>query len=268
MNSVAPILVGVDFSSATPVLMRCVARWAAAGAPVILGHAIWPSEMRTSAAEDESGQEISLEDQIAEQKQRLERLLSEFAGPSPIRCEVRVGRPVAVLEQMALDHGAELVILGAHDLQHANRRLGTLAASAARRIPVDVLLVRDWQAGDGGTVAACVDFSAVSGHVIERAAALARLMGATLELIHVLYPPHCDPWGRVMEQPMDAQSSYAARVRERAQSLLSQLIADHAPALQGLTHRVCLLESISPSTAIAAHAEAHSIAWIVTGSHE
>ncbi|HSP41247.1 MAG TPA: universal stress protein, partial [Luteolibacter sp.] len=194
-----------------------------------------------------------------------ETMMAENCPGVPGECDVRVGSPPTTLARILTDHRADLLVLGAHDLTKC--RLGTVAAACARSAPADVLILRDWQGHYFRRIAACVDFSDSSSAGLDRAITFAEAHEAALEIIHVLYPPDRDPWGRVMDQPMDADTDYGQRVRERASAAMDEFLQPHAARLAKVVSTVHFLESVSPSAAITAHLEAGDIDLVVTGSH-
>jgi universal stress protein E len=113
-----------------------------------------------------------------------------------------------------------------------------------------------------------VDFSRNSAAVIERAVTMAAAHQASLEIIHVIFPPGRDPWGRVMEQPMDADVSYETRVRERARGRMDEFLKPIAGLLGGIDSKVMILEAASPAAAITAHLDVAGIDLTITGSGE
>jgi nucleotide-binding universal stress UspA family protein len=133
---------------------------------------------------------------------------------------------------------------------------------------VDVLILRDWQERFFRRIVACVDFSPSSIVGLERAISLARIHRAELEILHVIFPPARDPWGKVMDQRMDAAMDYETGVRERAKAKLNAVLAPFSAALAGIESSQVFLESEAPSAAIAAHAEVTGIDLVVIGSQE
>ena len=103
---------------------------------------------------------------------------------------------------------------------------------------------------------------------MERSIALAAAHEATLEIIHVIFPPTRDPWGQVMDQPMDSDTSYETLVRERARRRMDDFLEPLAGRLSGIRTSVVLLEAESPAAAITAHVDAEQLDLTVTGSRE
>lgn len=236
---------------------------AATGARVVAAHVISSGSIREW--ERTADREAHTAARVEEITERLGEILAEYCPGVPHECDVRIGKPPATLARILTDHRADLLVLAAHD--HTKRRLGTVAAACARSAPADVLILRDWQGNYFRRIAACVDFSASSSAGLDRAITLADAHEASLEIIHVIYPPDRDPWGRVMDQPMDADTDYTQRVRERASAAMDEFLQPHAARLAKIISTVHFLESASPAAAISAHVEAAGIDLIVTGSH-
>ena len=264
MKGVSPIVSGIDFSASSPMVLAHAAKIAATtGARVVAAHVVSSGSIREW--ERTADRQAKTAARVGDITARLGEMLAEHCPGVPSECDVRVGVPPAMLARILTDHRADLLVLAAHDL--TNRRLGTVAAACARSAPADVLILRDWQGNYFRRIAACVDFSSSSSAGLDRAIALADAHEAALEIIHVIYPPDHDPWGRVMDQPMDADSDYGQRVRERASAAMDEFLQPHAARLAKIVSTVHFLESASPAAAITAHAEATGIDLIVTGSH-
>ena len=265
MKALSPILAGIDFSSSSPQVLAHAAKLAAAtGSRLVAAHVIPSGTIKEW--EDTMALEADTAGRLQEMTRRLEDLVNECCGGVPAIAEVRIGSPHKVLAEIARDHGADLLVLGAHDV--SKRRLGSVASRCTRSVPVDVLLLRDWQSRFFHQIAACVDFSEGSAAVVERAITLAEAHHASLEIIHVIFPPGRDPWGRVMDQPMDADVSYEARVRERARQRMDHFLKPIAGRLAGIDSKVLILEAESPAAAITAHVDVTGIDLTVTGSGE
>ncbi len=264
MKGVPPVVAGIDFSASSPMVLCHAAKIAAAtGAGVVAAHVIAAGSIREW--ERAADREAQTDERVTEITERLKAMMAENCSGVPNECDVRVGSPPATLDRILTDHRADLLVLGAHDL--TKRRLGTVAAACARSAPTDVLILRDWQGHDFRRIAACVDFSASSSAGLDRAITLAEAHEAALEIIHVIYPPDHDPWGRVMDQPLDAETDYGQRVRERASAAMDEFLQPHAARLAKVIFTVHFIESVSPSAAITAHLEAGDIDLVVTGSH-
>ena len=265
MKSVPPIVAGVDFSSSSGQVLAHAAKLAAAsGARVIATHVIGSSAIKEW--EKSVGCEAFTSERVYEMTTRLEELVAETCPEASDTIVVRIGNAAKVLSQVINEHGADLLILGAHDV--SKRRLGSVAARCARSAPCDVLILRDWQGRFFRRIAACLDFSPSCAAGLERAIMLAKAHGASLEIIHVIFPPGSDPWGRVLEQPMDSSTSYEDKIRERARARLADFLRPFAGQLSAVESSIHFLEAESPAAAISAYVEANRIDLTVMGSRE
>jgi nucleotide-binding universal stress UspA family protein len=265
MKSIPPIVAGIDFSSSSAQVLAHAAKISAAsGASLVAAHVVPAGAIKHW--EDTMGNELSTSGRVEEMTRRLEEFVAENVPGAPAAIEVCIGDPYKVLAGIIRHHAADLLVLGAHDV--SKKRLGSVAARCARTAPADVLLLRDWQGRFFRRVAACVDFSRSSAAVVERAIAVAAAHQATLEIIHVIFPPTRDPWGEVMDQPMDCDTPYETLVRERARRRMDDLLAPLAGSLSAIRTSVVFLESESPAAAITAHADAAQVDLTVTGSRE
>jgi len=264
MKGEPPIVAGVDFSSSSSMVLSHAAKIAAAsGARVIAAHVIPSGTIREW--ERAADREAHTEERVDELTGRLEAMMAECCPSVPCGTDVRTGKPAEVLARVLTEYRAGLLVIGAHDV--AKRRLGTVAAACARSAPADVLILRDWQDRFFRRIAACVDFSIASADGLDRAITMAAAHGAELEIIHVIFPPDRDPWGRVMDQPMDSGNGYGERVRERARTAMDEFLQPFAARLEKIESTVHFLESESPAAAITARVDATGADLTVTGSH-
>lgn len=264
MKDRPPIIAAVDFSSSSPQVLAHATKLAAAfRRELIAVHVV--RESRLMDWEETMGVEASAADRVLELTRHLQGLVADSCGGLAAEVLVRVGRPYQVLRDIVNDEGADLLVLGAHDV--SKRRLGAVAAHCARSIPADVLLLRDWQGQQILRIAACVDFSLSSAVGLGRAVEIAKVHQASLEIIHVMFPPSRDPWGRVLEQRRDDEAGYETIVRERVQGRMNAFITPFAGRLGAIESHTLFLEGESPSAAIAAHVDAERIDLTVMGSH-
>lgn len=265
MKFKSPIIAAVDLSSTSTQVLAHAAKLAAFhGSKLIVSHVIPDGRLKDWAAT--MGRIASADSRKTEVIHCLQELVAASCGEVVPTLEVRVGRPQKVLAEITRAHGAGLLVLGAHDV--SKRRLGPVTAQCARSIVADVLILRDWQGRFFRKIAACVDFSPSSLAGLERAISLAALHQAELEIIHVIFPPTRDPWGKAIDHRMDAETDYETEVRERAKSKLHAALEPFSSALAGIESSVLFLESEAPSAAIVAHAEVAEIDLVVIGSQE
>ena len=264
MKESPPIIAAVDFSSSSSMVLTHAAKLAAAsGQRLIAVHVIRESRLRDW--QETMGVEASALDRVLELTRNLQELVNESCGNVVPEVVVRIGRPYQAIRDIVNAERADLLVLGAHDV--AKRRLGPVAAHCARSIPADVLILRDWQGQQIHRIAACVDFSLSSAAGLSRAIEIARVHQASLEIIHVMFPPNRDPWGRVLEPRVDDETSYETRVMERVHGRMNAFLAPFTGHLDAIESNTLCLEGESPAAAIAAHVEAEGIDLTVMGSH-
>lgn len=264
MNENSPVVAGIDFSAASPIVLEHALKLALTdGRRLIAVHVV--DDAKLKAWSEATGKDGQTERAREEARARLERLVAEHRDSLlPIEMEVPVGRPFVKLAELVKHHGSGLLVLNAHDLH--KKRLGSVASRCVRLVPADVMILRDWQGCLFKKVLACVDFSETSALALDRAISAAAAHGASLEIVHVLFPPSRDPWGRVMDQPMATESSYDDAVRKRAQSRLDDFLKPFVERLAALESSTLLLESEDPASAIAAHVAAADIDLTVLGT--
>jgi nucleotide-binding universal stress UspA family protein len=107
-----------------------------------------------------------------------------------MECKVVAGHPFGEVLSTIEATGAELLVLGSHGLKSDDfRRIGMLARRCVRKVPADVLLVRERQHEPFRCVVACVDFSENSIRAAYRAVDIAIQENAALEILHIYCPP-------------------------------------------------------------------------------
>lgn len=263
MNVNSPVIAGIDFSPASSVVLDHAAKVALAGGRrLIAAHVLDDSKLKAWA--EATGRQAGTDQAQAEARSRLEALVKAQESLLPIEIDVPVGRPFAKLTELVKQNEAGLLVLNAHDF--SKKRLGSVASKCVRTVPADVLLLRDWQGGHFKKVLACVDFSETCAMALERAIDLAAAHGASLEILHVLFPPSRDPWGKVIDQPMTTELEYEENVRRGAQARLDGFLAPFAERLEKVTWCTELLESEDPGAAIAAHVVSDMIDVTVLGT--
>jgi universal stress protein E len=265
MEGYSSIIAAVDFSSSSLQVLAHAAKLASAnGARLTAAHVIAESGIRDW--EKASGREAPVSGRIKEISQHLDELVAKSCNHSAVEKVVRIGDPQHVLSEIIKDQSADLLVLGAHDV--SKRRLGSVASRCARLAPSDVLLLRDWQSRFFRKIVIGVDFSPQSVVALDRAISLASTHAAALEIIHVIFPPTRDPWGRVMDQPMDSDLSYEAAVRQQAAARLSKLVTPFSHRLAGIRSETMIFEGECPAAAISAHVDAAGIDLTVMGSRD
>jgi universal stress protein E len=247
MKTGSPIIAGIDFSDSSALVLRHAIRSAAvSGATVIATHVI-PSS-RVAEHLSSRYEAASLAKLQATGLEKLKALVDAEDSAASIQLEVRAGHPVDTINQIIAESSAELLIIAANDL--TKKRLGTVASQCIRTAPCDVLVLRDWQGADFSGVLVCTDFSESAHHALVRAAQLCREHGATLEIVHVMYPPSRDFWGEVLENESENSVEYAGKCRIRIEEKMSEFLAPHAAMLAGIHCKTAILESVLVAPAL------------------
>lgn len=182
-----PVVFGVDFS---PVMRRAIP-WVRAvlarEQPIVLVHAIddppVPGFLRHLAPRRIMSDHIS-----AEVLARL-RSLANRSAASDATLVARAGRADEVLRDVAREHSAQLLVIGAHGIPSPPwRRIGTTAERLLRAAEQPLLVVNGPLIGVPKRILVAVDDVDITPCVLARAGALADAHGAELFAIHVLSP--------------------------------------------------------------------------------
>ncbi len=257
------IVIGIDFSESSPIVLRHAIRSAGArGASVTAVHVLDQSRQdfhKFSGLRDPGFELLKLQ---AEEKFRS-LLDSEDQGVN-VEFLVKSGKPADVLNEVAKNLEASVMIVSANDM--TKERLGSVAARCVRSAPCDVLILRDWHGGDFQKIVVCTDFSETSDRAINSAAAITRECGGELEIVNVMYPPNRDSWGEVLEHAADSPVSYAEECRTKVGQMMESCLKRHQAELDGVRYETMILESQMPSVAITEHVKASGSELVVLGT--
>jgi nucleotide-binding universal stress UspA family protein len=187
MKNLKSIVVGVDFSkNADSALLEAarIARWE--GAKLTAVHVL------DAHVFSDINQQVALEqDDVAERAyERLrERIDSVLGANHGVQCEFVIGHPLRELMKSVGTHDADLLVLGAHGLDHGSRKkVGALAGKCARKSPADVLLVREREDQPFHKITVCIDFSENSKKAARHAIHIAQMDLASIEFLHIHQP--------------------------------------------------------------------------------
>lgn len=263
MNSTSPVVAAIDFSAASPSVLRHAVHVARRrGGTVVAVHVLDAGGIAHRAASGGSNPGMDL--LLAQARRKMEALIAAEAGGAEVRVELRCGRPAEEIQHLVGGAGASLLVIAANDL--TKKRLGSVASHCVRTVPCDVLVIRDWQENDFARIVVCVDFSDSSSRALERGISLAADQGARLEIVHVMYPPSRDVWGEVLDHDMDSPLSYAEECRAKVNRDMTAFLAPHAPGLAGIEHHPVVLESISSAMALTHHVQDSGADLVVLGT--
>ena len=193
MKTIEQIVVGTDFSPNSVSALREALRLANHGptSRVVCMHTVdnrLMEDLRSDLVDEDAIRINALE--------RLQTFVRELGSDVDVDCRVAIGHPFEQLLATVREIEAQLLILGTRGTKHKKSGdTGTFATQCVRKMPVEVLLVRQHQTQPFRRVVACVDFSETSERAVHRAADVAVSEGAELDLIHVWEPPLIDPGG-------------------------------------------------------------------------
>ncbi len=182
-------LIAVDLSDAGEATTRWTANIVPAGTTVVLGHAVDvpepPGFLRDLFPDTDAV--------VALAEQGARRELTALAARVPIPdvvCDVRAGRAVDVLLQIAEDRGVDSIVLGPHGAREGlGQVIGSTAVKLARQSAVPVIVVRGPSvARKPARLLVAIDESFASAAALRWAALFAVDMGASLHVCTVVPP--------------------------------------------------------------------------------
>lgn len=251
------IVVGVDFSAASPDVARWACRFVPSDGSALLTHIIpagaVPNFLRGMktliGAQRERGE--------AEARSRLE----ELGRTLPCQAELRVsrGRAAEGIARVGADIGAELLAIGPRGARAS--RLGTTAEQLVREADRPVLVVHDPKDADPGALLLAVDASAHSADVLRWGRRLMDHFGARATVLHVLE-------GELLVALRVADEGSAERKEsERAIAAARDWIAEQVTR-EGLAEGETTIEAVfgSPVHEIARRTEANGHDLVIMGS--
>lgn len=263
MIASSPVIAGIDFSAASPSVLRHARQVATRnGVPVVAVHVLDAGGLAHRAAS--GGANPGMDLLLAQAQRKMEDLVAAEADGAEVRIELRSGRPAEEIQTLVAATGASLLVIAANDL--TKKRLGSIASNCVRTAPCDVLVIRDWQEDDFARIVVCVDFSPASSRALERAISLASVQGARLDIVHVMYPPSRDIWGEVLDHEVDSPLSYVDECRAKVNRDMQAFLSPHAVGLAGIEHHPVILESISSSMALTHHVQDSGADLVVLGT--
>lgn len=183
MKHLQHIIVGIDFSPSSKAALREAIRWAQFDNAAIT--AIHATERSTAEL---LGQALGFNE--TELQQHLLARLKEFLVDTDPTAKwvtplVQIGHPFAAIVSACQRLQADLLVLGSQGLGRQASHVGVVAGKCVRKVPIDVLLVKEDSPGPFHQVLACVDFSDTSAKAVEWAATAAEHDHAKLDCVHV-----------------------------------------------------------------------------------
>jgi universal stress protein E len=226
MKAYHHIVVGIDFSPACLAGLSAAVRIASRhGTPVTAIHVADP-KLAGVMKEAHKATDAEVFKRISESVQAF--VASSDCGTQMVRVELEVGHPFLCLRAACKRHRADLLILGTRGTEHGRNQIGAVAAKCLRKIPADVLLVREGHSGAFKRVTACVDFSETSAKAVATAGALAVDENATLVGLFIYQSAlalSMDYGGFMPGLPLGTDETAASWEKE-LDSFLERLLAD------------------------------------------
>lgn len=216
--------------------------------------------------------EPALADELHRQSMAsAERLLTELertrAGELGSRTSTRVvsGTVPGALADHAAASGADLIVMSTHGRTGFARWLmGSVSERLLRVAPCSALVVRGAVAGGAPSIRrllVAVDLSEHSRRALEAALAIARSLGATLEVLHAVALP-------IQADAGLSQPGLIERLRERGLAELERFIDEAIAAGPASTIAIeRTLVSGTPTTVINEHVAARQPDLLVLGTH-
>jgi nucleotide-binding universal stress UspA family protein len=239
MHRIRSIVVPIDFSPLSEAATaRAITLAGHDGASIHLVHAVGlplvaaPYGVTVPASVWEDVQKAA-RDQLEEVRKRV-----EARGISVVTAEIPdTNDPVHAIETAAVGRNADLIVMGTHGhggLKHAF--LGSTAERTLRTVDRPVLAVKEDVEAAGQPIARillAVDFSVHSDRAAEVAGALAKRLGASVDVVHAFdVPPDYMPYTSEAGVKLDEKIQTSAA--ERLAAIGEQLTASQIPLMTHL----------------------------------
>ena len=180
------IAVGVDFSESSLVAARWVGHHFGSGAEVVLIHAVDIPQAPRFLGHRLPSRDLVLETQREGAEARLGKLIESFPEDRA-RCVVRFGRAAELIEQIAGEVGADVVVAGRHGARAwAGRGPGSTAERLSRNCGIPVLLAANPRQATPTRLLVAVDDDDVTDWVLGWARMLSERFGASVTAQHVV----------------------------------------------------------------------------------
>lgn len=232
------ILIGIDFSDCSRAALRQAGRLAQRmdarlHALHVIDQAVFDDLARALPVHPDQLRQEMHEQALA----RLGRFLGEALADFPCESEVRLGDPLDEIVETVRELPAGLLVLGAYGLTGDQASTGSVAFRCVRKAPTRVLLIKEQQGEAFRKVLACVDFSDLSGGVVEQAVRVALKEKAELHLLHIYY----GPWNQMhyLTPTTEVNPEYREQYMGTLRNLLEDAISPYRAQVQPLVvHRV------------------------------
>jgi universal stress protein E len=180
------IAVGVDFSEPSLQAARWVANYFGRGADVVLVHAVDIPPSPRFLGHRFASRDLVLETQREGAESRLAKLIESFPGGRG-RCVVRVGRAPEVIEKVAREIDADVIVAGKHGRREwPGRGTGSTAERLSRGCGIPVMLVANPRQAAPARLLVALDDDDVVDWVLGATQMLSERFGATVSAVHVV----------------------------------------------------------------------------------
>ena len=187
MDRLRSIIVGVDFSPGSAGALRQALRLARDGpAALHVVHCIDPVAVAALQKSLAAIKPDVRETLTAEARSQWAEFSAGVEGAAGLPLHVEIDHAARCMVRQVRTHAADLLVVGAGEPPGG---AGTVATACVRKVPADVLLVRQEHEAPFGRVLACVDFSDTSRLALQRAAQVAAREKAALHVLHVFAAP-------------------------------------------------------------------------------
>lgn len=238
MDQLQSIHVAVDFSRCSADAFRQAARMAAWNNATLAATHVVDVPAYVTIPEPAFPVGFLLTDELtAEAKFSWENFANDCPGKARASFSIEVGSPRTWILKIVQRDRPDLLVVGAHGAENADRALGPTSSACVQRAATKVLVVRENQSHAFKSVVACIDFSDASRMALEQAIRVAALDDAVLHVLHV----YSDPW-RGREAPAELKNNmpdFAERYRAAAVERLRDFcrpLAHEMNALKAIFH--------------------------------
>ena len=265
--SVSTIVAGYDLSPVSDAALdRAVGLAAAYHAKLVIVHALAddaPIDRTNNELVDKLG-EVSAVIRAQEAVRIADRLAAIQATGITAEVASRGGPPGEVLAAMALEHHADLLVIGTHGHTGLARfLLGSVATATLRHAPCDVLVCRGTGGGAFKKPLVAIDFSAAATRAVGHVTSVCE-PSAPIDVVHAWQLP-AGSWGAtLLGQARFPWSTVRDAVVSSAQTQADRLIASHKQA--GRQLHVELVQG-PPASVVTHAAERSGHDVIAVGTH-
>jgi nucleotide-binding universal stress UspA family protein len=199
-----------------------------------------------------------------EMDQRMKAMITEAQGEREgiLRIHSRGAAPGPVIVEYAFNQRIDLIVMGTHGRRGVRRMLlGSVSTEVIRSAPCEVLTVHEDRPvvepnNDAATLLVPVDLSPTTTPLLKRAKALGRILGATLDVVHVVESLSLPAWGVDTHSLNEWLPSRMAGVRATLKQLADDALGDE------IAYNL-FVEEGNPARAILARAESPSIKLVI-----